>query len=62
MERGGAAVCTEDKKRMKGAIFDVDGTLIDSMDMWMHFGSSFVRSYGIEADDSLDLEIRYYSL
>ena len=47
---------------MNGAIFDVDGTLIDSMDMWMHFGSSFVRSYGIEADDGLDLEIRYYSL
>lgn len=47
---------------MKGAIFDVDGTLIDSMTMWMNFGSDFVRSFGIDAGRELDCEIRYFSL
>lgn len=47
---------------MRGAIFDVDGTLIDSMSMWMHFGSDFVRSFGIDAGRELDWKIRYFSL
>lgn len=33
---------------MKAAIFDMDGTLIDSMPAWRRLNSEFVRSHGIE--------------
>ena len=33
---------------MKAAIFDMDGTLIDSMGEWRKLNSSFVREHGIE--------------
>ena len=33
---------------MKAAIFDMDGTLIDSMGEWRRLNSSFVREQGIE--------------
>lgn len=33
---------------MKGAIFDVDGTLLDSMDVWWELVVEFYRLHGIE--------------
>lgn len=31
---------------IKGAIFDVDGTLLDSMEIWEHAGERYLRSIG----------------
>ena len=28
---------------MKGAIFDMDGTLLDSMQVWVHVGEQYLR-------------------
>ncbi|MBQ7785540.1 MAG: HAD family phosphatase [Clostridia bacterium] len=36
------------KKTMKAAIFDMDGTLLDSMGEWRMLNSSFVREQGID--------------
>lgn len=47
---------------IRGAIFDADGTLIDSMPMWMTFASGLVRSAGIEPEDGLDFKVRYFNL
>ena len=33
---------------MKAAVFDMDGTLLDSMPMWEHAGDMYLRSKGIE--------------
>ena len=29
---------------MKGAIFDMDGTLLDSMQVWVHVGEQYLRN------------------
>ena len=39
--------------RIKGAIFDVDGTLLDSMPIWMEIGARYVRSLGKEPEENL---------
>ncbi len=36
---------------LKGAIFDLDGTIIDSMGMWAHAASKYVMSRGVKLDD-----------
>lgn len=36
------------EKRFKGAIFDLDGTIVDSMGMWRNLDRSFIMSQGIE--------------
>lgn len=36
------------------AIFDLDGTLIDSMKMWRHFASDFMRDYGLTPHEDID--------
>lgn len=36
---------------LKGAIFDLDGTLIDSMGMWAHAASRYVMGRGVKLDD-----------
>ena len=38
---------------IKGAIFDVDGTLLDSMFIWKDVGIRYVRSRGIESEANL---------
>lgn len=38
---------------IKGAIFDVDGTLLDSMPVWHNCGVRFLESIGIEAEPGL---------
>ena len=36
-----------------GAIFDLDGTLIDSMPMWHNFVSIYLEKFGLKSDDYL---------
>lgn len=36
-----------------GVIFDVDGTLLDSMPVWAHSGERYLSSVGIKAPDTL---------
>ena len=38
---------------MRGAIFDVDGTLLDSMEMWDHAGERYLAGRGIAASPEL---------
>lgn len=46
-----------DISKVKGAIFDVDGTLLDSMSSWFTVGVRYLRTLGIEADESLGLTL-----
>ncbi len=47
---------------IKYAVFDVDGTLIDSMDMWIHFGENYLRTKGINVGHEVDEYIQYFSM
>lgn len=38
---------------VKGLIFDVDGTILDSMSIWMNAGERYLNSLGIEIDYDL---------
>ena len=38
---------------IKGAIFDLDGTLIDSMFIWDTIGQDYLKSFGIEPKENL---------
>lgn len=38
---------------IKGAIFDVDGTLLDTMPVWTDAGARFLATLGIEAEEGL---------
>ena len=44
------------------AIFDVDGTLLDSSPMWKHLGSRYIDSIGMQPADGLDETLRTLSL
>ncbi len=50
------------KDQVNGVIFDVDGTLLDSLWAWEHSGSNFVRSLGIEPAEDLDEQLVPLSL
>lgn len=43
---------------IKGAIFDVDGTLLDSMEIWEDAGARYLRRSGVEPEKNLS-EILY---
>ena len=47
---------------IRGAIFDADGTLLDSMPIWSGVGSGYLRSMGIEAREDLDERFKEISL
>lgn len=38
---------------MKGAIFDIDGTLLDSMPIWMDAGARYLRGLGLVPEEGL---------
>ncbi len=40
-------------KGIKGAIFDIDGTIVDSMPTWYMAGANLLDKYNIKADDEL---------
>ena len=42
---------------MDGVIFDLDGTLLDSMGLWRKAGCIYLKKFGIDADESLADEI-----
>ena len=37
----------------KGFIFDVDGTILDSMEIWMDAAKLYLKDLGIEAEENL---------
>lgn len=41
------------KESITGMIFDVDGTLLDSMPVWDHSGEQYLKTLGIDAPPSL---------
>lgn len=47
---------------IKGAIFDLDGTIMDSMHIWETFGTDYLKTLGIDADDSVNTTVRRMSL
>ena len=42
------------ERKIKGFVFDIDGTLLDSMGIWKTVCSDYLRSIGIEPEDGLD--------
>ena len=42
---------------IKGAIFDVDGTILDSMPIWDTLSSDYIKSLGLVPEKDLDLKI-----
>ena len=47
---------------MKAAIFDVDGTLLDSMSVWEDIGERYLASQNITAEKNLRAALRTMSL
>ena len=47
---------------IKGAIFDLDGTLLDSMAMWDAFGEDYLRSLGKEPHENLTETFKTFTL
>lgn len=43
---------------IRGAIFDVDGTLLDSMHVWDTVGSDYVKAHGMEPAEDLDIRVK----
>lgn len=50
------------KRKIDGAIFDMDGTLLDSMHIWDDIGSKFLKSIGIEPEENLREVLRVMSV
>ena len=48
--------------RLQGAIFDMDGTLLDSMGAWRTLGSGFIRRQGKEPEEGLDRTLHAMSM
>ena len=47
---------------MKGAIFDVDGTLLDSMGIWDNLAERYLTERGIEPEEHLSEKLSVFSL
>jgi HAD superfamily hydrolase (TIGR01509 family) len=47
---------------IKGAIFDLDGTLLDSMSVWDTIGEDYLRSLGIEPRENLAETFKTFTL
>lgn len=47
---------------MEGAIFDLDGTLLDSMSIWDTVGEKYLRSIGYEPKENLNETLKTMSL
>ena len=50
------------KAKTDAVIFDLDGTLLDSLGAWEHSGTNFLRSQGIEPPEELDGQLAQLSL
>lgn len=49
-------------RKIQGAIFDVDGTLLDSMSIWDNIGEDYLRSIGHEPRENLAETFKEMSL
>lgn len=49
-------------KNIKAVLFDLDGTLVDSMWMWKEIDIAYLRMYGYELPDDLQRDIEGMSL
>ena len=47
---------------LRGAIWDLDGTILDSMSAWDHVGEDYLRSQGIEPEPDLNQVLATMSL
>lgn len=47
---------------IKGAVFDADGTLLDSMGIWDTVGEDYLRTLGYEPEENLNEIFRTFSL
>ena len=47
---------------LKGVIFDLDGTLLDSMFIWDTIGEDYLRSLGNEPQENLKETFESFSL
>ena len=47
---------------VKGAIFDLDGTLLDSMFIWETFGEDYLKTLGIEPKERLSETFKAFTL
>lgn len=47
---------------LRGAIFDMDGTLLDSMPVWDNAGELFLESLGIEPEPDLSRKLATFSM
>lgn len=47
---------------IEGAVFDLDGTLLDSMEIWETVGEDYVRSLGCEPREGLGEKLRNLSM
>ena len=47
---------------IKGAIFDFDGTLVDSMFIWDTFGEDYLRTLGKEPRENLSETFKTFTL
>lgn len=48
--------------RLRGAVFDMDGTLLDSMSVWDTVGERYLRSVGYEPREDLNEALKTMSL
>ena len=48
--------------RLLGAIFDMDGVLLDSNYIWRGLGARFLRRYGVEPEGDLRKAFRHRGL
>lgn len=46
----------------KAAVFDYDGTIVDSMPMWSTVASRFAAGLGVEVEEGFDEQMKYLSL
>ena len=49
-------------EHMTGAIFDVDGTLLDSMPIWEDVGERYIRSLHLEPEPGLSRKLETLSV
>ena len=46
----------------KGAIFDLDGTILDSMPLWSNLCRNFLKKHGIEQSVDIDKKLEVLSI
>ena len=50
------------KRRIRGAVFDLDGTLLDSLSVWETLAEDYLRSLGKEPREDLNRKFAAFTL